>query len=161
MRYNYNYLKITLTSILLLIIMLYLFYCKVFIDHQEDDEIFSSVPKIKYINSDIFKDTRRVYVIPGGGSIYPKKDIIDKESASNNTYESFYPEWTKRRTSAAFERYKENKDHGLFLCLSAGSLNKANPIKGERIIMESMYVIEHLKELKVPSNRIYGDPFSW
>ena len=78
-----------------------------------------------------------------------------------------YPEWTKRRTVAAFEEYerlsKDRTDHVLFYALSAGSLNGPNRrAEGDdKIIFECQHVLKHLIELGVPENRLFGDFLSW
>jgi len=60
---------------------------------------------------------KRVYVIPGGGP-----GPADAPTPG-------YPEWTRRRTEEAWKLWLEDSTEqgtGLFLALSAGSLNGAN-----------------------------------
>lgn len=92
-----------------------------------------------------------LFVIPGGGS-------------GLNT--SGYPEWTSRRTSAAYQTYLQQslsqRNHTLFLALSAGSLNSPNRrLDDERVIFECQKTIDHLRRLGVPQDQIFGDFLSW
>lgn len=104
---------------------------------------------ILHVNGDHMKKINTVYVIPGGGS----------------SPEGGYPEWTKRRVVAAKHHYDENhkySDTAIFLALSAGSLNSANSVlKDHRIRFECQHTIQHLLQLGVPRNIIFGDTFSW
>jgi hypothetical protein len=94
-----------------------------------------------------------LYVIPGGGS-------------SNR---GSYPEWTRRRVSAAFDYYVQSKDvefnRSIFVALSAGSLNAPNaqlaPPNDSRVVFECQHTIEHLRSLGVRKELIFGDIFSW
>ena len=92
-----------------------------------------------------------LFVIPGGGS---------------GLSTSGYPEWTSRRTSAAYQTYLQlplsQRNHTLFLALSAGSLNSPNRrLDDERVIFECQKTIDHLRRLGVPQDQIFGDFVSW
>ena len=100
-----------------------------------------------------------LYVIPGGGS----GSGDEGEGVLN------YPEWSRRRTIAAVEHAKQNrqpakdKDGAYFLALSAGSLNSPNRLTNpsNQIIFECTHTINHLLDLGVPRERIFGDFMSW
>lgn len=101
------------------------------------------------IDQGLFEELKDVYVIPGGGS--------------------GYPEWTRRRTIAAATHFNSSR-HALsgvgntvFLALSAGSLNAPNAHRRDdnRILFECQHTIDHLVDLGMPRNLIFGDTFSW
>eukprot|EP01041_Mallomonas_annulata_P004698 gene4697-9315_t len=93
-----------------------------------------------------------VYIIVGGGA------GEDKDNG--------YPPWTRLRTLAAVAQYEKeipsNQNRSLFLAMSAGSLNGPNKRwEDGRIIFECQHIISHLKESGIPSERLFGDFFSW
>ena len=100
------------------------------------------------------KNVGTLYVIPGGGS-----------GAGVDNVKNHYPEWTRRRVSAAYEHSKHdagNRKEPLFLALSAGSLNTPNSAHEDgRIKFECQHMIEHLVVLGVPRYAILGDFMSW
>jgi hypothetical protein len=107
---------------------------------------------VREIISSSVLDAEVIYIIPGGGS---GSDLISLE----------YPEWSKQRVVAAHrhsqEKIAENKK-SIFLTLSAGSLNAPNLLQTDgRIMFECQFMIAHLLELEVASDRIYGDTQSW
>jgi hypothetical protein len=124
-------------SISLLISLLCLFFYYLHSSHPQKDH--PSHPPLQ------------IYVIPGGGS-------------GQNV--SGYPEWTSRRTIAAYESYLKQpqplQQSVIFLALSAGSLNSPNRRSAdERIIFECQKTIEHLQSLQIPKSQIFGDFLSW
>ena len=109
--------------------------------------------------SDSLVNVNEIFVIPGGGS-----------STSNlrsdvNHANAGYPEWTRRRVISAFKDYEKHdntKLEKIFLTLSAGSLNSPNMRYADgRIIFECQHMIQHLKDLGVPKEAIFGDYISW
>ena len=108
-----------------------------------------SSSKIFYDN---IYETDVIYVIVGGG---PGRKV-----------DVGYPEWTKRRTLAAYEQYdsssEQDKKKSIFFALSAGSMNGPNLVQEDgRIIFECQHIIKHLLELGVPQEIIFGDFISW
>lgn len=103
---------------------------------------------ILHINGERMKAINTLYVIPGGGSS-----------------DEGYPEWTKRRVVAAWKHYNTYHKHtntAIFLALSAGSLNSHNQLYSDkRIMFECQHTINHLLQLGVPKDIIFGDTFSW
>lgn len=98
---------------------------------------------------------RTVYVIPGGGSGVSK----DSQSA-----DEAYPLWTKQRVDAAYNHYSQNgqKSNAIFIALSAGSLNAPNIRSSSgNIVFECQHIMNHLKQLGVKDNAIFGDFISW
>ena len=92
-----------------------------------------------------------IYIIPGGGS---GSDLLKLE----------YPEWCKQRVIAAHKHSIEinNEKKSIFLALSAGSLNAPNTLYPDnKIIFESQFMIAHLTELGVTTDRTFGDTMSW
>ena len=97
-------------------------------------------------------DAEVIYIIPGGGS---GSDLLALD----------YPEWSKQRVIAAhrhsLEKLSEDKK-SIFLALSAGSLNAPNLLQPDgRVVFECQFMIAHLLELEVASDRIFGDTMSW
>lgn len=109
------------------------------------------------INTEQMKYVDRLIVIPGGGG-----------GATGEALTPGYPEWTRRRVVEAAQYYKQTltkkeQERTLFVLLSAGSFNTPNAYQpnDHRIIFENQHMINHLKELEIPSNRIFADIFSW
>lgn len=119
---------------------------------REDDRSFFDDDdfKITHINSQRMQRLTTLYVIPGGGS---------------DGSESGYPLWTKQRVIAAHQhylQYSQKQDTGVFLALSAGSLNNGNKLLPDnRIIFECQHVIHHLTELGIDPDIVFGDILSW
>jgi len=111
----------------------------------EDEELFAAnLPEH-------LRDVTNLYVIPGGGTGDGVEGVKDR-----------YPEWTRRRVVAAYEYSKKMSKNGLFLALSAGSLNTANSLLPDgRVKFECQHTINHLVELGVAPQSIVGDWFSW
>lgn len=103
---------------------------------------------ILHIDGEQMKSVDTIYVIPGGGS--------DSEG---------YPEWTKRRVVAAWKHYNSYHKHtntAIFLALSAGSLNSPNKLYSDkRIMFECQHTVNHLLQLGIPKEIVFGDTFSW
>eukprot|EP01038_Epipyxis_sp_PR26KG_P004459 gene4459-6306_t len=117
-------------------------------------------------NYDMFKNCQYLYVIPGGGSSYVFSSCFnDVVPNSQNIKDGGYPSWTRERVIEAYrhyERHAHRQNQSLFLTLSAGSLNAPNNHFGDgRIIFECQHMMKHLSELNIPSERVYGDMFSW
>jgi hypothetical protein len=103
---------------------------------------------IKNVKTEQIQSIKTIYVIPGGGS----------------TSDDGYPEWTKRRIVAAHDHYKVNSNQGkaVFFTLSAGSLNSPNLLLNDgRVMFECQHMIQHLVNIGVPSDAVFGDMFSW
>jgi hypothetical protein len=103
-------------------------------------------------------DITKVYVIPGGGP----------GAVANKGY----PEWTQKRTLGAFKAWNEtqfdknrtgnSKEKAVFFALSAGSVNAPNTLLSDgRVVFECHYTMQHLINLGVPENLVYGDFISW
>ena len=109
--------------------------------------------------SESLVNVNEIYVIPGGGS-----STSNLRSDSNHA-NAGYPEWTRRRVISAFKDYETHENTKLekiFLTLSAGSLNSPNMRYADgRIMFECQHMIQHLKDLGVPKEAIFGDYMSW
>lgn len=124
-----------------------------------------------------------IYVIPGGGGGVSEGENENKGIGSKIDYES-YPEWSRRRVLAAYEaslkredlykyepKEKNNDDDhnnnnvkfkSIFLALSAGSMNSPNVLFDDGSIMfESQHMMQHLKDLGISKERVFGDFISW
>jgi hypothetical protein len=127
-----------------------------------------------------------IYVIPGGGGGVSEGENENKGIGSKIDYES-YPEWSRRRVLAAYEaslireelykyetkeKYNDddhkynnnnnNKFKSIFLALSAGSMNSPNVLFDDGSIMfESQHMMQHLKDLGITKERVFGDFISW
>lgn len=132
---------------------------------DESDKLYNmSTPKL--IDTSFWEHLETIYVIPGGGSGIPLSPSNASRTKSKAT-STGYPEWTRQRTIKAFqfhvnERTSHQREHAVFMALSAGSLNAPNLLRQDgRIVFECQHVIDHLLELGVPHNQLYGDYFSW
>lgn len=122
---------------------------------------------IPNVDSTFWSKIDTLLVIPGGGSGLP---LHNASSAKSTAFETAgYPEWTRRRTSTAFEFYQThrksngNKDNEessamedsmVFLALSAGSLNAPNVLFDDRRVMfECQHTMQHLLALGVHPKR--------
>lgn len=104
---------------------------------------------ILHIDGERMKSVNTLYVIPGGGG---------------SDYDG-YPEWTKRRVVAAWKHYNtyhKSSNTAIFLALSAGSLNSPNKLYSDkRIMFECQHTVNHLLQLGIPKEIVFGDTFSW
>lgn len=129
---------------------------------QSDNLSPASIPNI---NSKFWESIDTVYVIPGGGSGIPLYNISSTKSKS--VFDSpGYPEWTRKRTSQAYEHYSQQsvdqQKRSIFLALSTGSLNAPNLLFDDRRIMfECHHIIQHIIALGVPKEQVHGDFISW
>ena len=120
---------------------------------NNDIEIFNEYRSlVRSVVTDSVLDAEVVYIMPGGGS---GPDILKLE----------YPEWCKQRVVAAYKHSTDGNvgnKKSIFLALSAGSLNAPNTLQSDsKIIFESQFMIAHLAELGVASDRTFGDSMSW
>ena len=141
-----------------------IFLCLLFLGYEMYQEFHPSktslrgtsvvLPDIPNISAEKFTKIQRLILIPGGGG-------GSKESANPG-----YPEWTKRRIVDANTFYAglslAEQEKTLFVLLSAGSFNSPNSLQmDKRVIFECQHMIDHLKELGIPKEKIFGDIFSW
>jgi hypothetical protein len=114
----------------------------------------TSFPNIPNISREKFSKIERLILIPGGGG------------GSKDSENPGYPEWSKRRIIDANKYYQGLSDTAreetLFVLLSAGSFNSPNSqLPDKRIIFECQHMIDHLNQIGIPKEKIYGDIFSW
>lgn len=125
-----------------------------------------SVPDV---DTQFFSEIESIYVIPGGGSGLPlhQSGVARNSNGSLSAFDTAgYPEWTRRRTSAAYSHFstrsKEEQGRSIFLALSAGSLNAPNVLLDDRRVMfECQHTLQHLAALGVESRHLFGDWYSW
>lgn len=121
---------------------------------------------IPNVDTSFYSDIDTVFVIPGGGSGLPLFRSGEKSANYSLFEKAGYPEWTRRRTSAAFAHYNtltlEQQQRSVFLALSAGSLNAPNVLfEDRRVMFECQHTLQHLAALGIDKKRLFGDWFSW
>lgn len=137
------------------------------LDHdisRENVNFSQSLPEMFQYNELVkFEGIHTIIVIPGGGT------VNDQSLASSLPFaiEKGYPLWTEQRVEAAIEYYSsleiKDREKCVFLCLSAGSLNAANPRSesNQNIIFESQLMMNHLRSRNIDESIIFGDFLSW
>jgi len=136
-------------------------------NHQPMSQEDHSPASIPNINSKFWGSIDTVYVIPGGGSGIPLYNAKNVTKNNKSVFDSpGYPEWTRKRTSQAYEHYSQQtidqQKRSIFLALSTGSLNAPNLLLDDRRVMfECQHIIQHLIALGICAEQVYGDFISW